>query len=225
MSTPKKSIEEQSVKSLYLETFFDNQLLGSGTGFVVESKVGPMLITNWHIVAGRNPETKDLLSPSGGIPNNIRILHNKKNSLGTWIFKKENLYSNDKPLWYEHSLHNEKVDVVALRLTDLNDVDIFLYILDENDPKISIRPAETVSVVGFPFSLGSIGPARQSGLALWTTGFIASEIQFDYGDLPRFVIDCRTRKGQSGSRLLLLGLVPLLWKVGVQWSEELNAGF
>jgi hypothetical protein len=50
-----------------------------------------------------------------------------------------------------------------------------------------------LSVVGFPFGLTG------GGLAVWVRGFIASEPDLDHDDLPRFLIDSRTRPGQSGS--------------------------
>jgi hypothetical protein len=54
-----------------------------------------------------------------------------------------------------------------------------------------------VSVVGFPFGIAAGG-----GLPIWATGFIASEPQVDYEHLPIFLIDCRSRPGQSGSPVI-----------------------
>jgi hypothetical protein len=39
-------------------------------------------------------------------------------------------------------------------------------------------------------------------LAIWSTGFIATELDVDYDDLPIFLVDCRTRSGQSGSAVI-----------------------
>ena len=60
-----------------------------------------------------------------------------------------------------------------------------------------IGPAETVSVIGFPFGITAGG-----NLPVWATGFIASEPVVDYDDLPIQLIDCRSRQGQSGSPVL-----------------------
>jgi hypothetical protein len=54
-----------------------------------------------------------------------------------------------------------------------------------------------VSVIGFPFGITAGG-----GLAIWATGFVASEPDLDYGKLPVFLIDCRSREGQSGSPVI-----------------------
>jgi hypothetical protein len=88
------------------------------------------------------------------------------------------------------------VDVVALPLTDLNDVGLYPYALS-GGPEIAVNPAESVSVVGFPFALQAGG-----SLAVWATGFVASEPDIDFNGLPTFLVDCRTRPGQSGSAVI-----------------------
>jgi hypothetical protein len=190
------SISAPSVQSLLLELRFCTATLSTGTGFVVESKKGPMLITNWHNVTGRHIATREPLSPTGGIPNTVCVMHNKANHLGAWIRKTEPLLSDGKPRWIEHPQLGDKVDVVALPLTDLDDVQLFPYALN-SEPSILVNPADPVSVVGFPFGLTGGG-----SLALWATGFMASEPDVNYSDLPLFLIDCRARPGQSGSAVI-----------------------
>lgn len=132
------------------------------------------------------------------IPNEIQILHNKKGHLGAWHGRIEKLLDvNDTPLWYEHPVHKEKMDCVALRLTALDDVDVYPYNEYDSAPSMMIGPADYVSVVGFPFGLMAGGAC-----AIWATGFIASEPTFDLGDLPLLLIDCRGRPGQSGSPVI-----------------------
>ena len=38
---------------------------------------------------------------------------------------------------------------------------------------------------------------------MWSTGFVASEPDIDHGGRPIFLIDCRTREGQSGSPVII----------------------
>ena len=190
-------IEEPSLKSLFLQMQYRGQSIASGTGFVAESKLGHVLITNLHNVTGRNPITDQPLSPTGATPNEIIILHNRLGHLGQWISSVEPLFENDEPLWYEHPHLGTKADFVALPLTNLEDVQIHPYSLGEHDPPIMVRPADLVSVVGFPFGLRSGG-----SLAIWATGFVATEPHIDHDDLPVFLIDCRARQGQSGSAVI-----------------------
>ena len=191
------TISLPSVQSLLIEMSVGRQVLSTGTGFVTQSAKGPVLITNWHNAAGRNPTTKQPLSPTAAIPDTIRIIHNHQGSLGQWLAKVEPLYVLGKPRWIEHPMLGDKADIVALPLSDLKDVQVYPYDL-LGGPSIAPNPAEPISVVGFPFGLQAGG-----SLAVWATGFIASEPDIDFNGLPIFLIDCRTRPGQSGSAVIL----------------------
>jgi hypothetical protein len=185
-----------SVQSLLIELVFANQPLATGTAFVCDSKKGPVLITNWHNVSGRNPQTKQPLSSTAAIPDSLRIVHNRAGKLGEWLLKTESLLANGKPRWIEHPSLGDKADFVALPLSDLADVQLYPYDL-LGGPAIAMNPAEAISVVGFPFGLQAGG-----SLAVWATGFVASEPQIDFNNLPVFLVDCRTRPGQSGSAVI-----------------------
>lgn len=175
---------------------FGQQAISTGTGFVCQSAAGPLLLTNWHNLAGRNPHTKQPLSPSGAIPDTVRIVHNRAGQLGHWLVKTEPLLETGNPRWLEHPQLGDKVDVVGLPLRDLDDVALYPY-EPAGGPALAINPAEPVSVVGFPFGLQAGG-----SLAVWATGFIASEPAIDFNGLPILLIDCRTRPGQSGSAVI-----------------------
>jgi hypothetical protein len=192
------AINKQSVQSLPIQMQFNGQPISTGTSFVANSNKGPVLITNRHNVTGRNQETGKPLSPTLAIPNEIVIYHNEKSKLGSWITKVEKLLdADDSPLWIEHPVLGDKADFVALPLTDISGIDLHPYTLGVGDPLISYRPADKISVVGFPFGLTGGGC-----LALWATGYVASEPDIDFSDLPVFLIDCRSRQGQSGSPVI-----------------------
>lgn len=78
----------------------------------------------------------------------------------------------------------------------MGDVQLYPYTLGVGDPAILVAPAEVVSVVDFPFGLTAGG-----SLAVWATGFVATDHDIDYAALP-FLIDCRSRQGQSGSAVI-----------------------
>ena len=50
-----------------------------------------------------------------------------------------------------------------------------------------------LQVIGYPY--GQVG----GPFPIWSKGFIASEPDLDIAGLPVFLIDCRSRPGQSGS--------------------------
>lgn len=190
-------ITEPSVKSLLIKMQFDGHQLATGTGFIAPSAKGPVLVTNRHNVTGRDPRTNKPLHPEGGIPNEVVIVHNRKGNLGQWVLKTEKLIQNETPLWYVHPALGERADFVALKLTDLSDVDLYHYDPSAPGPNMAVGPADSVSVVGFPF-----GKTVGGFLPVWATGFVTSEPSIDFDHLPIFLIDCRTRQGQSGSPVL-----------------------
>lgn len=196
-SNKPNSIQIQSVQSLFLRMYFNDTLLATGTGFTIETPNGHVLITNRHNFTGRNPYTGEVLSSHGGVPNIVEIFHNVRGKLGSWLPIKQNLYNDpeimQEPLWHEHPKLGEQADVVALTLQLNNSIICYPYSLDEKN-KIAISPADIVSVIGFPF-----GKTAGGFLAIWATGFMASEPNLQYEGMPKFLIDCRSRQGQSGS--------------------------
>ena len=195
-----QKIAKPSVQSLLLQMRFNDQLLSTGTGFVSSSAKGPLLITNRHNVTGRRQDNNKPLSPTGGVPNEVVIYHNIKGHLGTWQGKNEKLYfdpNNEKRRWIEHPVLGPRADFVALPLTQLDNVELYPYDLENPGEDMMVGPAEVVSVIGFPFGItaGGVFP-------VWATGFIASEPIVDFNDLPIQLIDCRSRQGQSGSPVL-----------------------
>lgn len=190
---PDIRISQPSLQSLFLEMSVDGHALSVATGFVCMSGKGRVLITNRHIVTGRNQITGQSLSCTGGLPDALQIHHNKKGALGQWVLKSESL--KDRP-WIEHPRLRSQADFVGLPLTDLSEVELYPYEMDAW-PDIDVRPSETISVVAFPFGL-RVGES----FAVWATDFFASEPDIDFQGLPKFLIDCRTRKGQSGSAVI-----------------------
>ncbi|MEO8965003.1 MAG: trypsin-like peptidase domain-containing protein [Gammaproteobacteria bacterium] len=187
-------ILEPSVKSLFLTMRYNGQELSTGTGFLLRTANCHVLVTNRHNVTGRNNDTGELLSSQGAVPNEVVISHNFKGQLGSWIDHVESLYVDDKPLWHEHPVLGSKADFIALPITITENVEFRVYDLDDKTPLQYPRPSDIVSVVGFPFGIGINGR-----MAIWATGFVASETGLDS---PAFLIDSRTRPGQSGSAVI-----------------------
>lgn len=176
---------------------FGETVLGSATGFLVNTRRGPALITNRHVVTGRHQDTSAPMSSSAGVPDFLTVWHNRLNRLGEWIATQEPLYRDGAPLWIEHPALGPRADLVALPLTQLQDVQCYPYDPTNPGPPILIGPTDAVSVVGFPFGLAGGGR-----FAIWATGSLATEPIADFGDLPVSLIDCRSRQGQSGSPVI-----------------------
>lgn len=197
-------LELPSLKSLYIEMYFGGTLLSSGTAFLVANDQSShcALITNRHNVTGRHQETGECLDRKHcATPDNIHIyFHKPPLDLGEWHCVKLPLYKGDgTPWWIEHPRFGELADVVALNLSWGSDVQKLPYYLktDLDRAKLVVRPAEAISVIGFPFGLSSTGR-----FPIWATGFLAQELGMVTPDNQTFLIDCRTRQGQSGSPVI-----------------------
>jgi hypothetical protein len=196
-------IEIPSLKSLFIEMYFEETLLSTGTATLLsnDKESHCTLITNRHNVTGRNQDTGKCLSKYAAVPDNIVIhFHTNSDEVGEWKKIKLPLYREDgSPYWIEHPRLGEKADIVALNLTwgdDVRKVPYYLK-LDLDRVDMVVGPAETVSVIGFPFGLSTSGK-----LPIWATGFMAQEISLITPDDPVFLIDCRSRQGQSGSPVI-----------------------
>ncbi|KQY80905.1 serine protease [Pelomonas sp. Root1444] len=197
-------IEIPSLKSLFIEAYFDDQLLGSTTGFLLTRSMDTpcVLLTNRHVVTGRHQVTgKPLDKKHGAVPNAIVIhFHKEGTALREWKQIRLPLYRNtSEPYWIEHPRLGADADVVALNLSWGSDVARIPYYLDGDlDRKqMVLSPAEPVSVIGFPFGLAS-----HARFPIWATGFLAQDLTFMSPERPKFFIDCRSRQGQSGSPVI-----------------------
>jgi hypothetical protein len=196
------SVAVPTMKSLLIEMSFGETVLATGTAFLIayDQESHCALVTNRHNVTGRHQDTGACNSKTGGVPDNI-IIHFHKNcdSGGEWLPVRLPLYREDgSPYWFEHSKLGAKADVVALNLHWGDDVSKVPYYLDtELDRGIEVGPAEPVSVIGFPFGMSSV-----ERFPVWATGFLAQELTLVTPENPTFLIDCRTRHGQSGSPVI-----------------------
>jgi hypothetical protein len=173
--------------------------ISTATGFIATHEGVPYLVTNWHVVTGRSPETNKPLLRSAAVPDALAVLHLVPGEDLSWEWKIESLYDDHAtPLWLEHPHHGQGVDVVALRLTETADVELYPYDLANPGPNIVYGPSDLASIIGFPFGMTGGG-----ALGIWVQGTIATEPEIDYDDLPQLLIDSRTRPGQSGSPVIL----------------------
>lgn len=168
-------------------------------GFVFHNGESHFLVTARHNITGRNQETGDCLAGHGGTPNRLTVFFNKKGSIGDHIeVEIPILDDNENPLWREHPTLGARADVIAIELPTMNDVDFYPYLSSAAYPQIQMAVSERASVIGFPFATSAGGL-----FAIWVNGFIASEPALNFGENPTILVDCRTRKGQSGSPVII----------------------
>lgn len=197
------NIEVPSLKSLFIEMNFKDTLLSSATATLVanDSKSHCTLITARHNVTGRHQDTGKCLHKQAAVPDSVTVyFHSGEKPGSTWVPITLPLHRDDgTPYWIEHPALGPSADIVALNLTWANDVTKYPYYFETDLDRVdlAIGPAETVSVIGFPF-----GILHSGRFPVWATGFLAQELAFVTDENPKFLVDCRTRPGQSGSPVI-----------------------
>ena len=193
-------IDPCSLVPLYVEPHFRETQLSQATAFLWLRYDGKLaLVTNWHVVAGRNPETNECLSQMGGIPDHLRLhMPYLDRAIPPLIIDIPTVGSDGGALWSEHQRHGRTVDVVALPIS-LPRPDVIAMM-----PMNAIRTVPLKQRVGFPLFILGFPFGRQSlGLPVWKQGSFASEPYFTGHDAQRYlIVDTASRPGMSGSPVI-----------------------
>jgi hypothetical protein len=193
--TAMAEIGEYSVATVPIQMFFDLTALGFGTAFVWSSNKNYFLITNWHNLSGRDLFTGKHLSEKAAEPNRIEWWFHLRGKLGEKTKKSIAIRAEGKPLWRVHPQKGTKVDIAALPLTDMVDVQMYPINLMSSAP-LRLQVGMDVFVLGYPFGIG------QSGLPVWKRGSIASEPLVLGSEHPIVFVDTASRPGMSGSPIV-----------------------
>lgn len=185
------TLPRASLGSLLVEMRKVGASVGTATGFVVERTARRYLVTNRHVVRGERPNALPLL------PDELVVMQHMSGRLGHWTPRTEKLYARGKPRWYEHPHRPLEIDVAVLPLTTDSGIDVYGYDPWATNRVLSARISEELHIIGFPFGVTGGG-----ALGIWVRGFIATEIELDWNGLPCFLVDSRTRSGQSGSPVI-----------------------
>jgi hypothetical protein len=194
----------------HLELLYNDARLGTASGFFWRVADRVFLISNWHVLSGRDRHTQQPChKESGALPNRLTMLVYRRTSesdangyfqmdvLGATL---PLLVDGNPPLalWLEHPHLHRQVDVAAIDVTaalrggepihyrTANDL--------EPDALVDPRAGDDAFVIGYP--LGIVGG---SPVPAWKRASVATEPFIDPGGLPQVFVDTATRSGMSGS--------------------------
>jgi hypothetical protein len=200
---PIKISEKLNFVAVKLRMQFGDTELAVGTGFFYRFMGSTHLVTNWHNVSGKHPETGKCLHSEGGIPDRVAIgfpMNSIKDEIPViqWDWRVLNLYDDEnmeKPVWNEHPIFQHRIDVVTIPISELEKTAV----LAANEEKLGLdrlqlRPGLDVFILGFP-----IGISGGAHFPIWKRGSIATEPDVDIDGLPKLYVDTATREGMSGS--------------------------
>jgi hypothetical protein len=191
------------------------------SGFLGSSGDRVFLITNWHCLSGRRCDNKTYIFGAGIVPVSVEFNYWQiDDNEQVPMFRKETrlleLFKEKKPLWLVHKELTHQIDVCALDLTSLcqlNSKDLFsidcgqtLFSFSENgDPDYSEYLFPNVGEDIYILCSVKIPNGLDSNL-IWKRASVASEPYFlADGKLPFLYIDSATRSGMSGSPVLYFG--------------------
>jgi hypothetical protein len=173
-----------SLASVHLQIDFNETKLATGSGFVVRTKQGPILVTAKHNLTGREMDGK-CKDKQGGIPNRV-TLRNFFGRLATRVplYAATNDPNADPPRFLTSAA--SQVDVALLPLPPqtgqfaANSLDDSLWRPATFQEGIRrLRVADVCHVIGYPEGLtNSLGDDRL--LPLWKTGHLANDPSFNF---------------------------------------------
>ena len=215
---------EHGIRSTYSQCPFQVRVIGhngipqsAASAFFFEMGDSWFLITNWHVVTGRDfltgePVVTPFIEPLR-LTAKLSSYAVGDRARGAFGIAPQDvpLYRGEYPVWLEHPELGRLCDVVAIPMARPSSCPVFMHNAANriSDANIPLEPGSSVFVIGFPRAL-SVG----FGLPLWKSGYVASEPHYDvsiggelsdYGGpvsgtpIPAFFIDSQTRAGMSGS--------------------------
>ncbi len=198
-----KTIDYFSTVPIQIILWKGDDELGTATGFFYQRRARDYLVTNWHVLSGRNARTGQSMLASGAIPDKIQFLFRAKPLGSTWLSPPTPLVQTDEQQgttssWFQHPLGQE-IDLASIRLLDFPEVVLVSLPTENNAPEALTHEIGTdCYVVGFPLS-----HIRTRETVVWKRASIATEFDLDFNSTASFLIDATTSKGMSGSPVFL----------------------
>lgn len=189
-------VDQFSLVSVRLVLHRAGESTGMATGVLVHNEKRWFLVSNYHVLAGRDPITNTPQNQHGLLPDEVQVWIRrspKHFDWGAWRFPL--LDRTQMPL-FAHAAVPPVVDLTALPIEMPEGAAPQALPLGLCWEDLFTEVGMEVAVVGFPFDITGGGV-----LPVWKTGHIASEPLVPLPDLggPCFLVDASTRGGMSGS--------------------------
>lgn len=159
------------------------------TGFYARRDKSPhtYLITNWHVVTGKNPQSEEFIAENCLPPRALLVKEWPTDQIQLVPLYDE----QDRPRWIEiddlvpFEIGTSKIDVVAIPIR----TQIYPILIDGMLNSLYARPEPTdeVAVLGYPYSRLK---------CIWKTCHVAENIM---EHRTYFLVNGRTKEGMSGS--------------------------
>jgi hypothetical protein len=192
---PGPHVDAFSSVPLPVTATFAGTVLSQATGFLWYLGDKTLLVTNWHVVTGRNYQTTKHLHSHCGEPDEL-FVHFPQTDLAlppTNIAVP--LYEGGRPRWIVHPGFRNHVDVCAIEVEKPAGSPTWCANHVVTVPLMQ-RVGGTVFIIGYPFG------RSYSGLPVWKRGTFASEPSFSPSLMRYMLVDAASRPGMSGSPVI-----------------------
>jgi trypsin-like peptidase len=191
-------IDPFSLTTVPIQQCANGNVLGAATGFIWKRREKHYLITNWHVVSGKNAQTEQQITKVR--PDMLRAHFNTR--IMNFGKKPCDIHVRDvdgNPLWYIYHGRQRGCDVVAIPLPTLdNEPTISLHPINtlRSEADLAIRIGMDVYILGYPFGL------QPPGFPVWKRGSIASEPDLTRMGAGYMLVDTASRPGMSGAPVI-----------------------
>jgi len=205
-------------------------VIGTATGFFWRSNGQAYLVTNWHVISGRNPFTGEISSPAGYTPsqfnfygtslelNGGRVTIERKRlkiTLGEHaeaVLQKPPVVAGGPVDLWAMPFPNEFVIGLNPSRTGFQGAGAVTSFINENAfTRIVTEAGDDCVILGYPLRNYAGG-----NFPVWKRGSIASDVGIGVDGRPMFLIDAATTPGMSGS--------PILRRVNTFTADNRNVG-
>jgi Trypsin-like peptidase domain len=192
-------IDRFSLATVPVEQYANGQLLGSATAFVWKLIDKHYLVTNWHVVTGKNATNGKLMLTVR--PEILRAYFNS-GVHDYWKVQHDIRLRDDRgdPVWYVHPhFETKRIDLAAIPLniaTGDAEIDPHPINLIKSDIDLEVSIGMDVFVLGYPFGYSP------PGYPVWKRGSIASEPQLVHLADAYLLVDTASRPGMSGAPVI-----------------------
>jgi Trypsin-like peptidase domain len=195
-------VNHLSLATTKLRTSSNGKAVGCGTGFFYRRNGELFIVSNWHVLSGRHPDTGQPLNeaaPAEALEFDLSDYSTGKlqrNSYKIDLFEKDG-----SARWAQHK-KGQQVDVGVLHVPK----DIAVEQINSAELSNSVLPiriGQDVFILGYP-----MGIEAQFGFPIWKRGSIASEPNFHLQEDEVILIDTATREGMSGAPVVAVSHDP-----------------
>ena len=191
-------IDAYSLTTVPIEVCANGNPFANATGFIWKRGEQHYLITNWHVVTGKNAQTGKQESPA--TPDMLRVLFNlRMQHFGKQQYDINIRDKDHRPLWFTHPARQRGSDVVAIPLPMRDDDPIIgLHPINvlKSEADLAVRIGMDVFILGYPFG------APPPGYPVWKRGSIASEPDLTRIGAGYMLVDTASRPGMSGAPVI-----------------------